>query len=451
MRKVESSISSVLLCDYVIREIDVDPEPSLVLRPDLSPLLVRSSEDKITCSVILSPFGTIEYLPTLYLRHLKVLEGHKDTKTTALALLAFFRFLRIKKIKFDSLKANPRHGPIWKFRTSLLDNIKTFDKNGNELGSFTISTIKAYLIQVINYYKWLIENEFLEVSEKAVPFKYKWEVPKHANENEHFLSHIFSRKKLKVKTTDIMKSLPKSQACPPAGKVRPLSPEHLQLFENEISYLPRDKRLMFELSYKCGLRLSEFISFSASHFVLPLSNNETLCKIGPDIDGCATKYSKSRTISIPADLMAELYNFKLSDERHHQLNKVNFNIKADEIKHPKTRARLFISNRGMPYSVKTIEDAFSKIRKKIQLYCPEFNYRLHDLRATYATNFLAERSKTSGLPYSYIAHELQARMGHEDFSTTEKYVKYLEINRAQENHAEALNNLAEQSGKNPKS
>jgi integrase len=88
---------------------------------------------------------------------------------------------------------------------------------------------------------------------------------------------------------------------------------------------------------------------------------------------------------------------------------------------------------------------FAEIRREIRKIAPEWDYTPHDLRATYATRRLYTKSKVQGLPFRYVAHELMGVMGHENFSVTEKYIRYWENKEISKEHAMELNAISETS------
>jgi integrase len=376
----------------------------------------------------------------LTLRHLTIHEQHKETTTTAKALLAFYRFMEKESMRFRDLTSDPRDGPIWKFRNFLCENIYVTDEHGRSHGHFAISTVRSYISQVVRYYAWLINEEYLEVSDHYRPFNYRWVTSRRdrAKNDDAMLSHTWRNQKLQVKTTDIIQSLPRVQSIPEWQRLRPMTPKHKVLFENTLSRLSIEKRLMFRLALESGLRLSEMVTFSSHHIIEPLNNQVIHCEIGPAVDGCKTKYSKIRIIKIPANLMAELYQYKLSDQRLERLDKAGVDIDLESQKHPKNRIRLFLSNRGQEFKADTIDKSFStEIRSFID--DPQFRYRVHDIRATFATYWLHKKTIGENKPARLVAHELMALMGHQNFSTTEKYIAYLDNTAIWKKHAHRLN------------
>ncbi len=86
---------------------------------------------------------------------------------------------------------------------------------------------------------------------------------------------------------------------------------------------------------------------------------------------------------------------------------------------------LFLSNKGVPYSANTLETHFSNLRKQIHEVDSSWYYRIHDLRSTFATHWLWDKSKERNVSYDYLMGDLAELMGHASTSTTEKYIQYM--------------------------
>jgi len=427
--------------DYQIHELpcSVNSSPSILKKNP-----PKSIKDNVDIKALISPGGLLCFLPSLYLRSLTIGEDRvEDTGTAAYALLAFYRYLHDAGLDFDDLSASPEDGPLFGFRYYLCENIKSIDNNGDVYGTFSTSTIKSYLGQIANYYEWLVQEELLEVSENHRPLTYSWKVLK--GSNDPLLAHVYRKGEISFKRKSLLVGLPKEQKTASYVKVNPLSDQSLKLFRNHSKYLPEAIQLAFEMQILCGLRLGEVATFSEHHIVRPDARKKYKCRIGPNIDGCHTKYKKIRTIEIPVELMAKLYEHKLSKKR--QINVAKSTTSDTTNSHPKNELRIFLSNRGKPYSKKSISGRFSDIRKKIRQEGYIFDHKDHDLRRTFATNWIAKESKESGNSFFFVASGLMELMGHNDFSATEKYVKYVSKENESIRHAERLNQIAEAIGK----
>jgi integrase len=388
---------------------------------------------------LICPLGKVCILPSLYLRELTI--GKKkvlETGTAAYALLAYYRHLHDKGLEYDDLTEIPEDGPLFSFRYFLCDNMKSVDSSGNIYGAFGVGTIKSYLTQVALYYEWLVREGYLEVSETRKPLTYTWEVLKQGND-EPLLAHVYKRGEIRFKKRDLTKSLPKEQMLQDYEKVNPLSGEYLEKFREEIKVLPRAIQLIFEMQIQCGLRVSEATTFAEDHIVRPDGRRVYKCRIGKEIDGCHTKNGKVRTIEIPDNLMAQLYEYKLSRAKFGQKDM----RQEEENLHPKRRQRLFLSNRRSVYRKNTVITRFCEIREILRKKGLSFNHINHDLRRTFATDWLEKESKEKGQSFYFVASKLMRLLGHESFKTTEKYVIYLSKKYEKREHSKCLNKISE--------
>ncbi|MBJ3885617.1 site-specific integrase, partial [Salmonella enterica subsp. enterica serovar Kentucky] len=69
----------------------------------------------------------------------------------------------------------------------------------------------------------------------------------------------------------------------------------------------------------------------------------------------------------------------------------------------------------------------------------------HDLRATFATDWLYSKHMETGKPFEALLQELADLMGHESTSTTQKYVNYMNDNKTWLEFAQRKNQFAQQS------
>ncbi|CAH8186301.1 hypothetical protein VAE142_820002 [Vibrio aestuarianus] len=73
---------------------------------------------------------------------------------------------------------------------------------------------------------------------------------------------------------------------------------------------------------------------------------------------------------------------------------------------------------------------------------PNWYYRFHDTRSTFATDFLIRTASKSDLPYSFHKEQLQSLMGHSKRTETEVYVSFLEDKETFRHIASRLNKAA---------
>ncbi|EID4388064.1 tyrosine-type recombinase/integrase [Vibrio vulnificus] len=400
--------------------------------PYLSPSSLESRLKKT--DIIIAPDGTVVYPQSLYLVSKLRGEGKvKDTGSIAKGLLAFTRYLDSthhyqtdeygveiprEYLTYKTLSRYEEEGAPWRFAQFLLANCNNIEgANGDE--AFSLSTVRSYMSAVIGFYKWMQKNGYIKNDDQHIVTHYTTGTVYQGLNQHDMLAHTKSGANRAYETSNIMREFPKKENTPAHKKLKPMPPEHKALFNEHVTSLPKATGLIFRLCVEAGLRIDEAIHFPAhdigkadySHLdVVPIKITRT-------------KGSKERTVEIPIELYEELEIYKESNARLTNLNKRNELILAGEILD--TINYLFISNKGTPYSGKTLETHFSSLRKQIREVDSSWYYRIHDLRSTFATHWLWKESRERDVGYDYLMDELALLMGHASTSTTEKYIKFM--------------------------
>ena len=366
-----------------------------------------------------------------------------DCNTAAGALLLYLQWLESKGLQYYSLSANPREGVLWKFKEFLVENLKEVDPNTQQIipkyftdpetgnvieydGLVSLSTARTYIGQLISFYKWLHRTGLLPITDFCKPFNFRWvKAYPYRNQDAYLLSHTNKNRMIEVQTTDLMQSLPKVQSKPEGDELKPMLLSELTVFEDELARHKNVKSLMCEMAIQTGLRTSELLSFPEACIKKPMVKNglhyPVMATIGKSLNGCKTKNDKIRTIVIPTELAQKLYEYKHSSNRLNQLEAYNTNDGA--VSH----GRLFVSNKGKPFSRSSLSVFFTVLRNNIRSYSgyDDWYFTPHDMRSTFATNYLLNKSR--GDPSSVLIHleRLAALLGHESTVTTMKYVKLI--------------------------
>ncbi|WP_323083761.1 site-specific integrase [Aeromonas jandaei] len=425
--------------DITLIDLDVSLYPKLAINVDMltgviTPTL-KDSNNLVASSrkikLILGSDRCILYPHSLYLHRLVSKRGLKNTDTHAKALLLFARWLNVTGRSYRDIKVEPRDGVAWQFGDWLIEHdLRSINDETGEVynpSGLSINTAKSYMYVVIDFYKWLNREGILVWSESIKPFNFHTILLSDYNaQNEnHMLSHIMKRRAIVVTTTDRMMEFPKIQSMASWQKLKPLTNQDQSILKKYIN-LNDDKSLMILLAWTGGLRINEIATLSEISIYSPVGEFIKLT-LDPS-DGVMTKGGKKRTTIIPSEVMQALYEYKLSSER---LKK----IKNNACKH----RRLFVTRDGKPYDVNTIETTWSKIRNKInddllaQLSAnkmthlskkPLWFYRFHDLRSTFATEWLRYQQQTRNAPYDFYFNELKDLMGHELNTDTQKYIDF---------------------------
>ncbi|EJG0884308.1 tyrosine-type recombinase/integrase [Vibrio parahaemolyticus] len=461
-KDLPTSTASSIYDDFTLLKVEVDTLAKLklseqvdeqtgevLLTPHLDHSNIKSRLKKT--DIILAPDGSVVYPQSLYLVSKLSGEGKvKDTGTIAKALLAFTRYLDSthyeqvdengdvippEYLTYKTLSKYEEEGAPWRFAEFLLANTRHRNSAGNE--AFALSTARSYMNSVICFYKWLAKYGYIHNDEYHVVTHYKQKSTGYHNKiNQHdILAHTKSNKPKTVDVSNIMDMFPKADSTPAHKKLKPMTTGHQALFDEHVGRLPKPFSLMFRLSEKAGLRIDELALFPANE----IGGIDTTGLDVVPIRITETKGAKPRVIEIPVDLYEELEIYKENNkQRLNNISKRNKLIESKEIEGG--IEYLFLSNKGTTYSDNTIEKHFNDLRKHIIAIDPTWYYRAHDLRSTFATNWLRDEAAYRKVGYDFLMGELADLMGHADTSMTEKYVKFMNEEVSQRSAAKRKNN-----------
>ena len=170
-------------------------------------------------------------------------------------------------------------------------------------------------------------------------------------------------------------------------------------------------RLMFALMVRTGLRHEECTSFPLAYVYdparRPTARNKRLLRVALNPRDMDLKFSKARSIDIPADLMSDLwwYSVRQRPKRARQ--------SATE------SSELLLTAAGGRYKPSSVTSLFQALEAKVG-----FHVRPHMLRHTYATYTLMalRQSEYRGDPLLYV----RDRLGHKSVSTTTVYLQLID-------------------------
>jgi len=468
--------------DFYNITINVQPYPklaqSLVNDSGESTLRVKDSAvPERALTIIVQPDGLPLYPQNQFLYSL-LKDGKKSTETDAQALLAFQRFLTHQNKTYKSITDEPEEGAPWLFADHLLSNLKVINPATAQVlrnpEGYSLSSARTYIDVVIRFYKWLHRSGLLYITRDNKPFEFE-EVTLRRDQsvnNHDLLGHLSNKRKaITVQTTSLKKRFPKIQSTPPHLKLKPMSVEDKKIFLEHLKCnynqgYAKTIGLMLRFAIETGLRVGELVTFPANGVHYPMTNSLLIpFTIGP-ANGCETKFTKQRDIQVPYSLMLELDEYLHKEGRDDLLTKGVYRMRQEhqqEMEAKKTahknhgilgdfkeskfvaseHVRLFISAHGLPYSKSTIQAHMSLIRTKIRKTHPNWYYRIHDLRSTFATYWLEEQTEKRGLVFDLLMQELASLMGHESTLTTEKYTNFMNDKQAKLGYASRKNKAAQ--------
>lgn len=463
MIEQDNSVPDDYGVDYCLMSINTEKYPTYICRPDCEGEIIYEIKDRSKpfiseLPILIDPDGMNVVPVNLYLHSLlsdPKISSVKTIESHAVALLSFYRWMSMEIPEH----INPRTGvrveeklpltiydcterveesPVVRYRDYLLENLYTEDENGKIGGS--PHTASSYVLKVVAYFTFLHRERIIPLSKAFRPFEFsmkKVRISDKRRKAQHdMLSHLngYQSKDITVYTTGLTKPF-KNQQKPQGSDIRELCPlreDEKQAFYQylDIENSTDTKNLMLYLKTEVGLRLEELITFPESVVDKPKSKVVKV-QIGEIVNGCLTKFDKVRTVEIPAHVMELLYEYKLSKER-------KLSIQSGLLRH----GRLFVKSNGYIYAPNTIQKFVEKIRNNLIMKGFNIYFSCHDLRATFATDWLYNKYIETGKPFEALMSELADIMGHESTATTQKYINYMKDEKTWMEFAQRKNQYA---------
>ncbi|MEH0689930.1 site-specific integrase [Vibrio cholerae] len=359
----------------------------------------------------------------IYLKSVKRLE---DLNSYSRALLRYWNFLESNQLSWDNIPTLKSAKPTYQFRNfNLIPSIKD--------GSLSSSTANTYIRHVTQFYAWAMYEQILQLPPERFPFQVQ-DMNIRINGP---LRHL--KPKITVQTNDLRIREPNKNISSSVHGLNPLNMDDVKLFFKELSKESIEFRLMCLLACCSGLRASEVSSLTIDSLqtATPTSDikNRFTLSIGPKL-GVNTKFMKTRKIEVSSELLRELNNYCTSERRFKRIEIYNNKQKKTNISYE----HIFISQQGNLYSPATLAARWGDFRKRIRTSNNNFNYKFHDLRSTYATYRIGDLLDSGIGEYDAI-DTLMGYMGHNNETTTFKYIRYRKRREAISNKFTMLDNI----------
>ena len=294
--------------------------------------------------------------------------------------------------------------PVYRYRKHLIDQViaKDIDRD----------TANLYINHVRQFYEWARKQRRVD----KLPFTYKTKVitkkRKDGDLDILFGASYIEKKGIAITTTDL--AIPKKykQKKSDDSGLSPYDQDELKALYATKEMAKEGTKLRVDLACQCGLRAEEVATFPSDKVVDPQIQSKPVYYI--DIVG---KYDKERTIMVSSHLMQALWSYRNNSEHLHRLAKWQLHYgNCDD-------AQLFLNRSGRPMAAKSVGNVISKARTELASSGITLKRNFHDLRSTFATN-LAGFLLSKNLPMGFIQFKLMKLMGHNDFSTTQKYINF---------------------------
>ena len=360
---------------------------------------------------------------------------HRTLESIAGDLAHFRHWMLEEEVDYQHIPERPRARPTYRYCSYLHDELK--------FEHLKAGTAKRRMSSVQNFYRWLAGDG------------HNFEYPLWL-ENEASLmfkdGRGFQRHKA-VKTTDLTRSFKAikssddySEYINDGGKLRPLpKEEQVALVESLRRVGNIEMLLAFLLALTTGARLQTVFTLRRQHFEPWLREGATAhrLKVG---NGTLTntKYGKQMVILIPGWLYRRVQVYLKSERYLARVSRSKHVYKAEGEQYA------FLTRAGQPYYMAD-NDPFAFLYRSpprgnavtqfiLQQLKPdlaknghEFEFRFHDLRATFGMNLLEDKLVNYQRGGVAVANQpeffnqlmyVRERMGHSQLSTTEAYLNY---------------------------
>lgn len=361
----------------------------------------------------------------------------KTFASIANQLVDFQRFLEDEKLdclKFHKLK---QLNAIFKYRTRLIDQANA--------GLISASSARSRINALVNFYRFLVTEDLVDHQRYGMPFQ---DVYKYVAVDNEF----GARRKMAIKSHDLAihvpAKAPNSEAIIDGGELSPLTVEEQEIVLKALQKSSREYQLMFYLALFTGARLQTICTLRIKYLLNREADSYGFIRLpvgsGTGID---TKFQKPMTLLIPNWLAQDIKIYINSEQARQRRQKSNYGDSDENY--------VFLTKFGTPFYTSKVEqqeliekikasDSFSLKLKlyegeavrsylkvillpEIRLIDPKFQgFKFHDLRASFGMNLL--ESQLKHLPEGYnqmtSVEYVQARMGHNNISTTLQYLNY---------------------------
>ncbi len=348
-------------------------------------------------------------------------------------LLDFRRWLLEQQVDYLEIPERPRRRPTYRYRHYLDQQIKA--------GAIVVATARRRMGSVQNFYRWM------QLDGRKFPYPLWVETP-----YEHWASNSMGRSYWRSGvTTDLTRSfrIPKGglineRGIEDGGRLRPLSKEEQQGVLMALKAIScTEMTLAFLLALTTGARLQTVFTLRADSFEEPARSGANVFRIkvgsGTLVD---TKYGRNVVLELPAWLHERCRIYLRSPRRRTRVARgLNEKKSAGE-------QYLFLSRSGRPYYASRVEAEVGglgtyprgnavtqfirqQLKPKMLSLGYDFDFRFHDLRATFGMNLLLTHlseiqadGEVGGDKIFRVLDYIRVRMGHGSIKTTEGYLKY---------------------------
>jgi len=360
---------------------------------------------------------------------------HRTLESIASDIVNYRRWLLEENIDYLYTSPRTRARPTYRYCSFLHNEIKA--------GKIKPQTAKRRMSSIQGFYRWLINDGHL------------FEHPLWVEDNTQIMFNNISgfKQSKTVISTDLTRSFKMtknsdnySKHINDGGKLRPLPIEEQKAIVESLLRIGNIEMLLaFLIALTTGARLQTVFTLRQQNFNQPLRNDNYNHKIkvgrGTLVN---TKNEKQMVIMIPAWLYRKIKIYLQCDRYKKRLHLSKHTYKNNDEQY------VFLTRYGQPYYMAD-NDEFSfiyrtpprgnsitqfirqQLKPDIKNNGLSFDFRFHDLRASFGMNLLEGKLKfnTHDIAGQHnnpdlfqILMYVRERMGHSLLSTTESYLNY---------------------------
>jgi len=347
----------------------------------------------------------------------------KTVRSNMSHLLAYAKWLESESIPWWHFPERESDRCLTRFRGALVAA-----RNNGELAP---SSTSQRMAAIIRFYKWmqsrrLISPEWPMWEQRSVGIKLT---------NSFGLEHT-----MRVASTDL--AIPNRKVSGAIQLEDGLLPVSVSAMKEVLaladSHSTEELSLMLRIGFFTGLRLGTITDLKVKTLqqatIVPEVGWKRLA-VGPAArPPVATKFSVSGGVPIPHELLVTLLDYSMSTRR----------LKRQSLASVENQDLLFLTRYGNSYSgddSRAVNVEMSRLRaagKKAGIKVLR-GFHFHRTRATFATELM--RVALKFMPVGDAIQFVRESCLHKDESTTMKYIKFLEANKAMAEAADAFTNL----------
>ncbi len=342
----------------------------------------------------------------------KAIDQRKDLKPYAKGLLSWLKWLKENSIEPFKVTFNKLKHPTYGYRNHLKTKV-----NNNEMAS---STASSYINIVKSLYQMAGAAQVVDESQF---FKRETSI-------------VDGNRVVQSTNLSIRRVITKRKTLNPLNEIEQLAVNTVLKAESP------DFQIMIRFMQSSGLRLDEVLTMTSSLFkeeILANSSSSLIrgLNIGPE-NGVHTKFDKDRELFITKTFYEDVLDYLISDEYETRLRK--WRTKHGD-HHPDEP--LFITKYGDDFTSNAFYAKWYSFKKKVAatLNLDKFKHKPHDLRATFATNFLIAAMSYFPDLAAHCLGTVKYWMGHESETTTMKYITFIQKNKISDRVAGVMDKL----------